>query len=373
MKRVLFKISFANFLLTAAIFMQFGAIVSGSECAGGDFRHMAWALTAFFLGLFALGPVSSYLVSRFQRKSVYANSVLIMAAVSAVLYFDSGLAAVAATRFVVGALCGVAQVALGSTMLNDMTVSEKRTNSDYNYSWSALLGIPAGAAAAYWLAPAFGFNVALVASIVLILLSMVTVMGIRLPFRAPISVALFSCDRFWQKDDFLPFVNVLLFSSVVGLFLSADFSALSYLFMALGVAVAHPLRRMIFQNADVRAEIVAGMILVLGAELIPLATSLPASIHAANVMLGAGVGLASSRFLLYFLKLTGHCQRGTAQNTYMLACGCGYAIGFMGGAYVSSPVCAAIVASVASAVFYLAVTHPWFRRHNDRDFKFHEV
>lgn len=373
MAKVLFRICLANFLLTAAVFMQFGAIVWCEGAAGASLVGTAWALSAFVAGLFALGPVSSYFVARYQRKGVYRSALLLMAVVSAVLYLNTTLAAVAVVRFAQGALCGLAQVALGSTMLNDMTVSERRTFSDYNYSWSALLGIPAGIAAAYFLCPGFGFNVALVVSVAMMLLSILTVMIIKVPFRAPISVPLFSCDRFWQKDDFLPFVNLLLFSSLLGIFLSANFSALSFLFVSVGVAVAHPLRRMIFSNADARAEIVSGMLLVLAAGLIPFSTDFAASIHAADVILGAGIGLGSSRFLLYFLKLTGHCQRGTAQNTYMLARDCGYAAGFVAGAYIGDAMFLQVPVALVSLVFYLAVTHPWFRRHNDRDFKFQEV
>lgn len=373
MAKVLFRICFANFLLTAAVFMQLGAIVWGESAAGVGFTDTVWAVSAFVLGLFALGPVSSYFVAKYQRKSVFKSALLLIAVVSAVLYFNTTLAAVAVVRFVQGALCGLAQVALGSTMLNDMTASERRTFSDYNYSWSALLGIPVGVAAAYFLCPEWGFNVALLVSVAMLLLSILTVMIIKVPFRAPISVPMFSCDRFWQKNDFLPFVNLLLFSSLLGLFLSANFSAVTFLFVSLGVVVAHPLRRMIFSDADVRAEIVSGMLLVLAAVLIPFSTDFAASIHAADVIFGAGIGLGSSRFLLYFLKLTGHCQRGTAQNTYMLARDCGYAIGLVAGAYVENVQYVMVPVALVSLVFYLAITHPWFRRHNDRDFKFHEV
>ena len=93
----------------------------------------------------------------------------------------------------------------------------------------------------------------------------------------------------------------------------------------------------------------------------------------ASFMFGAGISLASTRFLLYFLKLTGHCQRGTAQNTYMLSRECGYALGLVLALMIPVALETALVLILLSVALYLFVTHPWFMRHGDRGFKFREV
>jgi len=373
MNGVLLRICIANFIFVAAVFMQFGALVFKGMAGEADMRVLALALSSFVAGLFVLGPFSSYFVARFQRKSVYRWSLFLLLLLSAVLFQWQSLAVSSLVRFGEGMLCGVAQVALGSTMLNDLTVSEKRTVSDYYFAWIALAGIPLGMAASFCLMSLGSFDVVLATSMGMILLSMIIVGRIRVPFRAPINVKKISCDRFWQKNDFLPFLNLLLFSTVFGVFLADNFQPLMLVFATAGILLAHPLRVMIFTDADVRAEIVTGMILVLAAMLIPMATESATSLHASALILGAGIGLSSSRFLLYFLKLIGHCQRGTAQNTYMLSRECGYAIGFVLAFFVPNPLWVAMPVLLISIVLYLAVTHPWFLKHNDRFFKYREV
>ncbi len=373
MNGVMFRICCANFLLMAAIMMQLASVMFAGRAGGASQCPLSFAMAAFSVGLYVLGPLSSYLVARFQRKNVYEVSLLALAAVSGIMYFSRDVVSVALVRFLEGAVCGLAQVSLGSTLLNDLTVSERRTLSDYYFAWSAILAMPAGMAAAYYAMPVAGFDAVLLASVLMMLLSAFVVMRIRVPFRAPINVKLFSCDRFWQKNDLLPFINLLLLSTTFGMFIAANRQPLMFAFAALGVLAAYPLRKMVFTDADVRAEIVTGMILVLAALLIPFATSSAASLHAAALLFGAGIGLSSSRFLLYFLKMTGHCQRGTAQNTYMLSRECGYAAGFVCAFFVPHPAVIAIPVAVFSMAFYLAVTHPWFLKHNDRYFKFREV
>lgn len=372
MGSVLFRICLANFALVAAVFMQFAALMTTGGDDGADMHALAVAVSVFALGLFALGPVSSCLLSKYQRKSVYKASLLALMAVSAVLYLTDSILLVALVRFVQGALCGLAQVALGSTLLNDLTVSEKRTRHDYFFAWTALLAIPSGMALALLLSKIYAFDVQLIVSLVLMLLSVIVVQRMRVPFRAPISTPLFSYDRFWQKNDLLPFLNLMIYSMVFGIFIAANFNPITFVCAAMGVLIAHPFRRMVFANADVRAEIVTGMIFMLAAMLIPMATSSLTSLHVAAVMFGVGVGLGTSRFLLYFLKLTGHCQRGTAQNTYMLSRECGYALGFVIAYFVPAPLWVALPAMVVSIIFYLVLTHPWFLKHNDRYFKFRE-
>lgn len=364
----------ANFLLVASTAMQFAALYSqGSGWAWGS-AEAALAVSAFAVGLFALGPVSAWLVDRYRRKSVYFAALILMAAVAFLPEGMPGLTATALTRFASGALCGLAQVALGSTILNDISRSDKRTRSDYDYAWSALLAIPAGVAASMLLIPQVGMRGVAICQAALLLASCWVVAGIRVPFRAPMRLAVFSRDRFWQPGDFPAFAGLMLLSAAFGAFVSQCGEAEGYLFVALGVAAAFPLRVMVFANADVRAEIVTGMLLVVAALLVPVASKAQASLHAAALMMGAGIALSSARYLLYFLKLTGHCQRGTAQTTYMLSRQTGYAAGFALAACLPGAEAAIPLAATGIALaLYLALIHPWFKKHSDRDFKFREV
>lgn len=150
-------------------------------------------------------------------------------------------------------------------------------------------------------------------------------------------------------------------------------SWLFWAFAAAGAITANVVRKAVFRNADMRAEIVSGLLCAFFALLIIIVRDADTYYKVASFMFGAGISLASTRFLLYFLKLTGHCQRGTAQNTYMLSRECGYALGLVLALMIPVALETALVLILLSVALYLFVTHPWFMRHGDRGFKFREV
>lgn len=372
MNSVLFLICTANFFLVSSMMMQVVTMFSRYSNTASSPVLIASGIATFALGLFALGPISAFLVDRYGRKRTFVHSVTILLLLSLLFYLDIDLLTASLIRFIEGALFGLAQVALGSTILNDMTKSERRTYSDYSYSWAALFAIPVGFALAIFIIGNWGNNVAVLAIAGAIFISEIIIFRLNIPFRAPIKTPTFSLDRFWQKNDILPFINLMAFSFAAGYYLSHLNHILPFIFIGIGVVIARILRVMIFANADVRAEIVSGMLLSLAALLIPLASDSASSLKASDVLFGAGLGITSSRFLLYFLKLIGHCQRGTAQNTFMISRECGYALGFVCGFIYTTPYLPVVIVLLA-LIFYITVTHPWFLKHNNRYFKFREV
>lgn len=372
MNSVLLFICAANLFIVSSMMMQMMAVFTNYTNMGCDPVSAAASISVFAPGLFLLGPISAYLIDRYGHKKIYVYSMIFLATLSAVYCLNLSLTATFVVRFFEGAAFGLSQAVLGSTILNDLTKSEKRTYSDYTFVWTSLLAIPTGIAVSLFFLDIYGYNFTVTASIGSIFISAIIVLRLNIPFRAPINVSVFGLDRFWQKNDFLPFVNLMILSLAVGYFISRQEDYQTFIFVAIGLLVAYPVRLMVFEKADVRAEIVSGMILTVAALLIPTATSSPHSLEVSYLLFGAGIGLASSRFLLYFLKLTGHCQRGTAQNTFLLSRECGYALGFIFGALQKGPVIP-VAAVTVSLLFYLLVTHPWFLKHNDRFFKFKEV
>lgn len=363
----------SNFLLVTSMVMQIVAMSEAGYPPSCSPECAAFANMAFVLGLFVLGPVGAFLVDRFRRQSVYCSALVVAAAASVVLYFGRSAEIVASVRFVEGMMFGLAQIALGSTLLNDLAASELRTSSDYSFAWAAMLAIPAGAGLACFIMGHFGFNIVIAVAMAMLLLSAALVSGMKVPFRAPIHSAVFCLDRFWQKNDMLPFLNLLFISVPAGVFITCLSSPFYYALAAAGVVAAHSVRRAVFRHADVRAEIVTGLVGMCFSLLIFMLRDTEAPCRVAAFMFGAGISLASTRFLLYFLKLTGHCQRGTAQNTYLLSRECGYALGFLLAFIVPVPVEVSLALLLLSTAFYLLVTHPWFMRHNDRGFRFREV
>ena len=93
--------------------------------------------------------------------------------------------------------------------------------------------------------------------------------------------------------------------------------------------------------------------------------------YAAPTMIGLGIGIIGARFLLFFIKLSRHCQRGTSQSTYILGWESGVALG-VGIGYAmfaadGQPVLlTALVLVTFALVLYILFTHNWFLKNKNR-------
>ena len=137
-----------------------------------------------------------------------------------------------------------------------------------------------------------------------------------------------------------------------------------------GFLLALLAQRFVFRNAELKSEIVSGLILLLAALLMIYTRPLPAVWYLAPAFLGLSIGIVSSRFLLFFIKLSRHCQRGTSQSTYMLGWESGLALG-IGIGYAcfdeTNPMLlVAGVLTVAALAMYNYYTHNWFLTHKNR-------
>jgi predicted MFS family arabinose efflux permease len=104
--------------------------------------------------------------------------------------------------------------------------------------------------------------------------------------------------------------------------------------------------------------------------LLLLTRSQPVVAFIAPLFVGFGLGIIGSRFLLFFIKLSRHCQRGTSQSTYMLGWESGLAIGVGLGYAVfhAEPglvLISALVLVLVSLLLY-QFTHSWFLTHKNR-------
>ena len=87
--------------------------------------------------------------------------------------------------------------------------------------------------------------------------------------------------------------------------------------------------------------------------------------------MGFAIGLICSRFLLFFIKLSRHCQRGTSQSTCFLGWESGLALG-LGLGYALFPadndslLVTSFVLAVIALFLYNSYTHRWFLQHKNR-------
>lgn len=348
----------------------------------GSLPYCAAALVLFSLGMVVPGPFNAWMMERFSRKTVYLRSLLGLALLGGLLEISPEAAL--GVCFLQGVAFSMSQNALGHTLVNDLLSSERRTAGDNLYSWYGRFGLPFGWMWGCWLAnywPAGTYWLALLPVAAAYLL----IVSLSVPVKAPVPARLLSLDRFWQPAAWPLFVMALaaaaLESSAVALaFWSAEGLLDKAFFMSAGFLVALWLQRVVFAQAVDKAEMVAGAVLTLAAFWM-MGHELRVVGEVAFVFLGAGIGMLSGRLLLYFLKLCGHCQRGTSQNTYMLGWRAGIALGFLltslalqGAGEGAVALCeyAGIAVTAAYLLAYLCWIHPWFERHRDRDFKFRE-
>ena len=88
------------------------------------------------------------------------------------------------------------------------------------------------------------------------------------------------------------------------------------------------------------------------------------SIGISSVLLGLGLGFILPEFLVMFVKLSHHCQRGTANTTHLLAGEVGITLGIAVACYMDTDTdqmfyIGQIVASVA-LLFFVLITYPYY-------------
>lgn len=356
-----------------AVFMQFPMFRAWAGENGETSESACFCGALFCIGMFLLGPFNAYLVDAYRRKRVCLCALAGLALSGIALAKADMLWQLAGIRLFEGMCFGVFEMSLGGTLINDLSQSQRRTQTDYHFLWFGRFGLPLGLITGWWLLHRYPPDYLLYASSGLAVVAMLPFMSVKVPFRAPNRVPLFSLDRFWQPQAWILVLNLLPVAMVEGMLLGRMTPPSSIGMMALGLLMAYIVHRSLFESADDRADAVSGLLLIMAAMVLLLMKNEVRVQHVAFFMLGAGIGWTASRFLLYFLKLSNHCQRGTLQQTYVLASCCGICIGFLLTGMGADTVVLSLILSAVALAFYVLITHRWFKKQGGRDFKFREV
>lgn len=379
-------LAMANTLFSTTVYMQMVVMFKAMTSAG-----VTWQQTGMVLGLFAialplLGPYCSFLVQRYRRNRVCILAMLLMlAGVLAPVVFPapqlSGMVRVMAwARASTGALFGLAQMVLTSTLVIDTCEARQRTEANYAAAWFGRFAASLGPLTAILVMRSEGMAAASWVSAGLTLAAIFLVMMVNFPFRTPEDrVRLFSLDRFFLPGAWALAANLLVITLVMGLLMSAQLgSPLFFVALMLGFLMALLAEKYVFVNAELKSETVCGLILVIFAILLMMSgkTTTPFTIP---VLIGLGMGLVGSRFLLFFIKLSQHSKRGTSQSSFFLSWEMGMAAGIgwgvamtelAGDSVPSTPnrhlLTTALILTVAALLVYVVFTHGWYLRHKSR-------
>lgn len=334
---------------------------------------------AFGVGLFVLGTFVSFLVQRYRRNIVCMMAIAAVAASLALLYYLDGLCyqfvefpLLLLLRFAMGAAFGLSQMVLCSTLIIDTCESFQRTEANFATGWFGRIALALGPLTGLLLLRYTDYSTVFLAATGCAVASLVLVLLVKFPFRVPDDdVSVFCLDRFFLPHGTILFLNLLLVTVAFGMLLSLQLPVRFYTMMMCGFLGAIICWRFVFRNAELKSEVVTGLIL-LGAALILLLTRSSLSIvsYAAPMFLGLGMGLIGSRFLLFFIKLSRHCQRGTSQSTFMLGWESGIAIGLgLGLCCFNGAPQLLLFTSLFLVVFALAAyqfSHNWFIKNKNR-------
>lgn len=367
----------ANLLLTMSVYILLPVLPQWlMDTENLTPEETGLSMGAFGLGLYLLGSQCSWLVQHYRRNVVCMWAVIALALDVALLGYMDGLRSVFVEfwvillhRLVLGATFGLAQMVLSSTLIIDTCESYQRTEANYSASWFARFALSLGPLAGLMTCRMAGFVEVLWGSIGCALLSVVFIKLVNFPFRSPDEdVHVASLDRFLLPEGHVLFVNLLLVSTVMGLLLTLPLTPLFYGLMMGGFLLALLAQRFVFRDAELKSEVVSGLILLIAALLILL--SYPANL-VAPVLVGLGIGITSSRFLLFFIKLSRHCKRGTSQSTFFLGWETGIALGLaLGYGLMYDQRDVLLYTSLAlvavSLLMYHFFTHAWFVRNKNR-------
>lgn len=372
-------LAMANLLLVMSSYMLLPAIPLRMAEWGYTQSQTAYVSGIFFVGMYLFGSLSGYLVQRYRRKNVFCISTLLLLAVTGIFYYLNTLSddtldytLLILLRFLQGAFYGLSQLVLLSTLIIDTVEAVHRTEANHAATWFGRFALALGPLTGILAYRHAQFGSVLVLSCACLTLSFVFVGLVRFPFRMPSEdLHCFSFDRFLLKGSRWLFLNIMLVTSVAGLLLTIEHTPHFYGFVMLGFLVAILAERFAFADADLRSEATAGMI-AMGIAILLLITNSQKSVdYIAPVLIGFGIGITGSRFLLFFIKLSRHCQRGTSQSTYLLAwetgigAGMTVSFGLLGCSQIPVLwVCLGLLA--AALILYVTFVHGWYMAHKNR-------
>ena len=372
-------LAMANLLLVMSSYMLIATIPSQMIDRGYSMFQIALVMGVFFIGIYFFGSLSGYLVQRYRRKNVFNLSILLLLAVTGILYYLSNLpfnyldyTLLVSLRFIQGAFYGLSQLVLLSTLIIDTVEAVHRTEANHAATWFGRFALSLGPLAGIMVCKTMNFTSVLLLSCVCLIVSFIFVNLIRFPFRMPSEdLTRFSFDRFLLKGSHWLFVIIALVTSVVGLILSIEHTPRFYGMLMVGFLIAILAERFVFADADLRSEATTGMI-VMGIAVLLMITREQESIeNVVPILFGLGTGLIGSRFLLFFIKMSDHCQRGTSQSTFLLAWESGIGVGLVLSYGLlnlqhSLILWVSLGILIVSLILYDSFVHSWYIKHKHR-------
>ena len=368
------RICVANLLLFVSLYVLFPVIpIEMASHLGVPVTQTGVIFLFFTIGMFLIGPFHAYLVDAYKRKNVCMYSFALMIAATVGYAFVTNMTELILLSTVQGLAFGIATTA-GITLAIDVTNSTIRSAGNVSFSWMSRLGMIIGITLGVWIQQNYAFDTLLTVSVITGIVGILMIAGVYVPFRAPIVTQLYSFDRFLLVRAWVPALNMILITFVPGLLIplvhpflndtvlgSTGIPVPFFVGVGVGFLVSLLIARLVFLKDKTLRLVIIG----LGLDILAMGfLKLDYPIGLSSVLLGLGLGFVMPEFLVIFVKLSHHCQRGTANTTHLLASEVGVALGIAYACYKDMAtgemlLTGQIVASLA-LIFFLVITYPYY-------------
>jgi len=370
------RICVANSLLFISLYMLFPVLSAEmSDRLGVPVAQTGAVFLFFTLGMFLIGAFHAYLVDAYKRKHVCMLAAVLMVAATVGYAFVTSLAELILLSAIQGLAFGICTTAV-ITLAIDITSSTLRSAGNVRLSWTARLGMIAGIILGACLYQSRPFSHLLAVSVVIGCTGILVLSGLRVPFRAPIVTKLYSFDRFLLLRGWVPAINLILITLVPALLIPLIHPFLTgftlgntgipvpfFVWAAIGYIVSLFLARLFFLKEKTWRTVILGIGLEIAAISL-LNTDI--SVAVSSLLLGLGLGFVLPEFLMMFVKLSHHCQRGTANTTHLLASELGISLGIAASCCMDldtgKMLHAGQIAAFLALLFFVLVTYPYYIR-----------
>lgn len=230
----------AHFMLYVSLFMLLPWMpVVLKQQLEIPFSQGVWLYAAFVAGMLLVGPFHAHLGDVYRRKNLFLFPAIGMAAVGVGYAYAEQWVHCCLLALLQGGCFALAMVG-DLTVTIDITHSSRRTAGNLTFAWIGRMGMMVGCCIGVWLLQKVGFQQLTLVAAAAMLLGCLFEMRVYLPFRAPIGVPMVTIDRFLLPRAWLPAIGVVLLAASVGhlmpLLLTGDFCPLIGLgILAVGV------------------------------------------------------------------------------------------------------------------------------------------
>ncbi|RRC97857.1 MFS transporter [Prevotella sp. OH937_COT-195] len=378
-------LAFSNLLLAMSVFMFIPVMPSWLEVRMGfDVVQIAVLFALHGVGIYLLGPLCSMLVERYRRNKVCAFAISWTALTNISIFYlckvhpeffsltdtSTMFVIMSVLQVVVSAMYGLSQMSLSGTLIIDVCESCQRTEANHSAAWFGRFGLVLGPVVGIVVDLLLGRDMVFLFSSAFSIVAISLVLMTNFPFRAPgENIKTFCTDRFFLTNGKWLFANLFLIMVVAGSIIVHYNDVISYLLMLGGFFIALLSQKFVFANAELKSEILSALVLFIAALLIMIFRGMQMAALSSAFLIGIGVGVAGARFLLFFIKLSRHCQRGTSQSSFFLTWQSGLAFGAALGLLFgkgSTGYVAALCLAVAALLMYHLFTHTWYMKNKSR-------